>query len=1039
MAGMIEDFDNAIEISGVNNSTVKPSDVEDPIRGYVGNRGQIELNGQYRGYAKEFEKQVGEGSVIEVNATHGTSVKESYILDEDNDGISDMFEWIFSNYGEEQQNSARKETNNKTKNEQVDISELTINNNNRNDTSAFFSAEKDKEILDQKQWEEIKKRAETSAYWSAYKDEKVTEVYTKIRDVAKEEGLDIKGKTASELLAELAEKYDVAITGNGNKKVDIDQSKYNQLLYGNVLLGRGGESNIQSGGCFVSAYALMASIAMGQEITPDVLLKTIFPEINNYYKKGSGTGQEALYNEKYNDRVNLEFIEKYDWGKAWGEKQLMKALEEGKLVMWRTKDKKFTKGGHWLLLTGLTEDGNIQIFDPNGANWTKSHLKDGFENGFAPKWMSQRTGSYYVFDIKDPTLTGGKSNRPMAEVFDEVMANVKENPSETVVEEQIQDDANTNLAEDTSTTNEKKEENKQGFFEWFSGVDDFFADAFDKLIGKDEEKTYTEIEAMEVWEALNNNKESNIQDNPLTESIEKDPWTAKQQYDQAEHFLEILAQKNDVDTNGKTTKEVLEETGAKILAKENGIDTEGKTTSELVDNLAKEKGVDQTKIITIKHDSAAALQEWYKDRGSNKNPPEADIETRYYDIKDPENKYNMAGLAHTDENGNQKGLLHKLGFKDVEISVREDGVFIASGYTPENEYFEDMIIVAADTYHSEKNPDGKFKRGQKVMTSLGPGMILDYCGRADWDYDDVQGIVDYEIATAWRTEPYKSMLENGTLPVVEWEEEVTVAKTDEEILNEILQMESEIPVAGLMGTFKENLQGSSGEIKDVKVNANQVNAPKDKETSDDASPITKSPSGATPTEKVPEIPLLDQNDYADVTYFRQGNLADDGCGIVTYSMALTYLFDDTENYTPEILAKKYEGTYGGDWGTRRQLFDETPQEYGLEVENVSPWEGFGKNNKIIEALENGQPVVALIGPESGLVGYSSDGTPGAHYVLLTGINEEGKITVNDPNGKNYEKGKLKDKFENGFDIETFSQDSRSGYWIFPSKEDVQKK
>ena len=45
-------------------------------------------------------------------------------------------------------------------------------------------------------------------------------------------------------------------------------------------------------------------------------------------------------------------------------------------------------------------------------------------------------------------------------------------------------------------------------------------------------------------------------------------------------------------------------------------------------------------------------------------------------------------------------------------------------------------------------------------------------------------------------------------------------------------------------------------------------------------------------EKFPEIPLYDQNDYENIKLFKKGNMADSGCGLVAYSMVLTYLFDD---------------------------------------------------------------------------------------------------------------------------------------------------
>lgn len=183
-------------------------------------------------------------------------------------------------------------------------------------------------------------------------------------------------------------------------------------------------------------------------------------------------------------------------------------------------------------------------------------------------------------------------------------------------------------------------------------------------------------------------------------------------------------------------------------------------------------------------------------------------------------------------------------------------------------------------------------------------------------------------------------------------------------------------------------------------------------------------------EKVPEIPLYDQRLYGDVSLFGQGNLAEDGCGIFAYSATLQYLLDDP-SLTPERLAKMYEGTYSGDWGTSGKLFDETPRDYGLTVEKYYPWEGWINTNKIQTALKNGQPVIAYVGPKTGLTG-------SGHYIVLTGMTEDGKVLVRDSNGANYEKSSLKDKYENGFDIETFSKDPNGGFWIFPSKESINK-
>ena len=178
-------------------------------------------------------------------------------------------------------------------------------------------------------------------------------------------------------------------------------------------------------------------------------------------------------------------------------------------------------------------------------------------------------------------------------------------------------------------------------------------------------------------------------------------------------------------------------------------------------------------------------------------------------------------------------------------------------------------------------------------------------------------------------------------------------------------------------------------------------------------------------QKYSEIPLYNQLDYADIAYF-YGNVADSGCGITSYAMVLTYLLD--KEITPDILAEMYGGTYGGSWGTSPDLFRETPEkDWGVTLVDECTWTGW-RDGTIEEALKNGQPIIAYVSDQSIF-------TSGGHYVVITGITEDGKLLVNDPNGANYNKGGvLAEGFENGFTLDAFTNDLRSNYWIFEAKD-----
>ena len=106
----------------------------------------------------------------------------------------------------------------------------------------------------------------------------------------------------------------------------------------------------------------------------------------------------------------------------------------------------------------------------------------------------------------------------------------------------------------------------------------------------------------------------------------------------------------------------------------------------------------------------------------------------------------------THPGGAVKILAKEKGFYDLEMTVcREEGprkgVRIISGYTPDGQYFENLVVVAADIKCSY-NPDAAFERGDFIQTSLGPGLIVDFCERA-MNERRYNGITHIDIAVNW--------------------------------------------------------------------------------------------------------------------------------------------------------------------------------------------------------------------------------------------------------------------------------------------------
>ena len=136
-------------------------------------------------------------------------------------------------------------------------------------------------------------------------------------------------------------------------------------------------------------------------------------------------------------------------------------------------------------------------------------------------------------------------------------------------------------------------------------------------------------------------------------------------------------------------------------------------------------------------------------------------------------------------------------------------------------------------------------------------------------------------------------------------------------------------------------------------------------------------------------------------------------------MATTYLLDDT-SLTPDVLAKRF-GHYNTENGSYWSLIADSAEKLGIgDVEFVYCWD-----DGVEEALRNGQLVISI--QSKGLF------TNGGHFILLTGINEDERVTVHDPNSWNWIKNNyMKESFENGFTFEDIRQDSEA-YWIYPKK------
>ena len=162
-----------------------------------------------------------------------------------------------------------------------------------------------------------------------------------------------------------------------------------------------------------------------------------------------------------------------------------------------------------------------------------------------------------------------------------------------------------------------------------------------------------------------------------------------------------------------------------------------------------------------------------------------------------------------------------------------------------------------------------------------------------------------------------------------------------------------------------------------------------------------------------EVPNYDQSDYTN-TLYGNGTVATSGSSVTALAMAATYLTG--YSYSPDLLARWFAGKADND--VARVSF--AAQALGLPFAVSEEW------NAVFAQLKAGKLIIAQTDERSV---FAAD----AHFVVLKGMTEDGKILVNDPNAKKVTNESLKEKYVTGFEETEIS----SGFcyaWIFDESE-----
>lgn len=158
-----------------------------------------------------------------------------------------------------------------------------------------------------------------------------------------------------------------------------------------------------------------------------------------------------------------------------------------------------------------------------------------------------------------------------------------------------------------------------------------------------------------------------------------------------------------------------------------------------------------------------------------------------------------------------------------------------------------------------------------------------------------------------------------------------------------------------------------------------------------------------------EVPVYYQSDYPFIRY-GNGTVASSGCSMTCLAMAASYVTD--QEYTPDMLVWEF-GSFGS---TNVERLNHAIEVMQLPCEKNTDW------RVTKQALQDGHIAIALMDERS-------EFTTSAHFVLLTGINKNGRYEVNDPFKPNYSEDYLAEGFEKGFTEEAILA-GLEGCWVF---------
>lgn len=191
--------------------------------------------------------------------------------------------------------------------------------------------------------------------------------------------------------------------------------------------------------------------------------------------------------------------------------------------------------------------------------------------------------------------------------------------------------------------------------------------------------------------------------------------------------------------------------------------------------------------------------------------------------------------------------------------------------------------------------------------------------------------------------------------------------------------------------------------------AEEEKMPEIKTTEPAVTETTVTPETEPVRPEIDQVPQYFMNDYPDEPY-SFSDVAQSGSSMTALAMVATYLTD--YEYYPDQMADYLAHFLGGDY---QRL------EYGSDLLGLS-WKRAENIHETIQAVRDGKVAIVM---------YNGDNmfTWKEHYVVLTGVNDEGKLMLLDTNSEHYEKNFLKKYYEGGFSEKDLMRKYSCG-WVY---------